>query len=352
MSSCVPVIGILKVSSGDIFIRGQFLTTESKILYKHTCSFTNVASSLDSTISICDTQKNLFIFSQDSESSITLLHSFKVKKCPTAVQLFDNNSGNGSPDLICYVADKFGHVHIYPPRPEFTSHVFLSDDEEESGEEDSDEELPAAKPELPEKEKAPLSKPILGHVSMLTAIAVSPSFIVTGDRDEKIRVTDRLKPYLIHSVLLHHGTFISDLLFYKENMLISADGNGILCLWDLETFSLKREYPLGKTAIKEISLVNDSTIAVIFDQSNEISFVNCETLSVGQKSLPHPIITCNHGLISCQGDNSLYKIAVNNDGNFDLERACELFNLESTTTPFVPEPKGRLAKKLFNRKNK
>ena len=352
----VPVIGILKTTSStteNVFVRGQFLVTESKILYKHTCSFTDVSSSLDSTIAVCDTQKNLLIFSFADEGSLSLLYSFKIKKCPTAVKLFNNiqaaDGGEGK-DIMCYVADKFGHVYIYPPHPEFTSHVYLSEDEESS--EDEDEVNIKSVPEESEtKKRNDVSKPILGHVSMLTALVVSPSFVITGDRDEKIRVTDRLKPYIIHTLLLHHRTFVSDLLLVSEDLLISGDGNGTLCFWDLKSFSLKKELQIEQAVIQKLSSVNDSIIAVVLDQSCRLVFVNCENYRVDNVMLTSPILACNCGLISCSADSSLYKIAIR-DGVINVEKAFDLMELEceNCMLPFNPEPKSRLAKKVFTKK--
>ena len=45
-------------------------------------------------------------------------------------------------------------------------------------------------------------KPILGHVSMLLSIAANKKFILSADRDEKIKVSLLDKPFVIHGYLL------------------------------------------------------------------------------------------------------------------------------------------------------
>ncbi|XP_053560584.1 tRNA (guanine-N(7)-)-methyltransferase non-catalytic subunit wdr4-like [Bombina bombina] len=79
----------------------------------------------------------------------------------------------------------------------------------------------------------------LGHLSMLLDVVVSPDgrHIITGDRDEKIRVSRVDAPHVISSFCLGHEEFVSQLLPLPGNrkLLLSGSGDGSLRLWEYET---------------------------------------------------------------------------------------------------------------------
>ena len=73
---------------------------------------------------------------------------------------------------------------------------------------------------------------IIGHISLLTCMLVLTDYIVTADRDEKIRITHRKRPWIIDQFLLGHKEYVSKLLFIeKENLLISAGGDEEIFVW-------------------------------------------------------------------------------------------------------------------------
>ncbi|XP_066563187.1 tRNA (guanine-N(7)-)-methyltransferase non-catalytic subunit wdr4 isoform X2 [Amia ocellicauda] len=79
----------------------------------------------------------------------------------------------------------------------------------------------------------------LGHLSMLLSVAVSPDgkYIITADRDEKIRVSLLKAPYDIQSFCLGHREFVSSVFVppHHPHWLISGSGDGTLRLWDIES---------------------------------------------------------------------------------------------------------------------
>ncbi|XP_024415688.1 tRNA (guanine-N(7)-)-methyltransferase non-catalytic subunit WDR4 isoform X2 [Desmodus rotundus] len=76
----------------------------------------------------------------------------------------------------------------------------------------------------------------LGHLSMLLDVAVSPDdcYILTADRDEKIRVSWALAPHNIEAFCLGHTEFVSRIFVVPDHpeLLLSSSGDRTLRLWE------------------------------------------------------------------------------------------------------------------------
>lgn len=76
----------------------------------------------------------------------------------------------------------------------------------------------------------------LGHLSMLLDVALSPDdrFVLTADRDEKIRVSWAAAPHCIESFCLGHTEFVSRILVVPghPDLLLSSSGDCTLRLWE------------------------------------------------------------------------------------------------------------------------
>lgn len=76
----------------------------------------------------------------------------------------------------------------------------------------------------------------LGHNSMLTGALVTDdeSYIITCDRDEKIRVSNYPNVYNIESYCLGHEQFVSDISFLPadKRILLSSSGDGTVRFWN------------------------------------------------------------------------------------------------------------------------
>ncbi|CAI9621836.1 unnamed protein product, partial [Staurois parvus] len=79
----------------------------------------------------------------------------------------------------------------------------------------------------------------LGHLSMLLDLVVTPDgrYIITCDRDEKIRVSLWGAPHVISSFCLGHTEFVSQLLVLPgpDNMLLSGSGDETVRLWKYQS---------------------------------------------------------------------------------------------------------------------
>jgi len=82
-----------------------------------------------------------------------------------------------------------------------------------------------------EKEKE--GELLLGHLSMLLdlRITLDSKFVITADRDEKIRVSKFPNSYNIHNYCLGHGDFVTSLGILSEDLLLSGSGDGTVRVW-------------------------------------------------------------------------------------------------------------------------
>lgn len=79
----------------------------------------------------------------------------------------------------------------------------------------------------------------MGHLSMVLAVTMTPNdkYVITADRDEKIRVSHLRSPYNIQSFCLGHQQFVSALLVPSghPHWLLSGSGDGTMKLWEYES---------------------------------------------------------------------------------------------------------------------
>jgi len=121
---------------------------------------------------------------------------------------------------------------------------------------------------------------LLGHVSMLTDILLSKDekYVITSDRDEKIRVTRYPKTYIIHNFCLGHKEYISKMKFIpnNNNLLLSGGGDDYLYLWDYINAEIIQTINI-KELIDEIIKKNNLTVIDSYNVK-EISTYSKENL--------------------------------------------------------------------------
>ncbi|KAI0008539.1 hypothetical protein F4779DRAFT_618524 [Xylariaceae sp. FL0662B] len=98
-------------------------------------------------------------------------------------------------------------------------------------------------------------EPVLGHVSMLTAVVVATAgagaggrpYIVTADRDEHVRVSRGLpQAHVVEAYCLGHGAFVSALVVPRSrpDTLVSGGGDDALFVWDWRAGRLRSKADL------------------------------------------------------------------------------------------------------------
>lgn len=166
-------------------------------------------------IGTTDSDKSVLIFGIDftnTDNCLTLIKRQVCPKRPCAVSTTID-------DKYVVVADKFGDVYS----------IVLD-----------------AADSVDEKSLSP----ILGHVSMLSDVLItqhnSKQFILTGDRDEHIRVSNYPKSYVIKQWLFGHREFVSSLHIpdFNPELLISGGGDEFFCIWKWHKCELLAKVPL------------------------------------------------------------------------------------------------------------
>ncbi|KAI8900816.1 WD40-repeat-containing domain protein [Globomyces pollinis-pini] len=133
----------------------------------------------------------------------------------------------------------------------------------------------------------PSVKPLLllGHVSILTDMAWSldSQYLLTADRDEKIRVNHYPATYDIHQFCLGHTEFVSKLIVLPgppnvkqsammkgvHNLLISGGGDDFLCVWDYETGKLLQKLDFVKSTGLELGELKPSVTCLRYHQGTQ-----------------------------------------------------------------------------------
>nr|CAD2124860.1 unnamed protein product [Meloidogyne enterolobii] len=99
---------------------------------------------------------------------------------------------------------------------------------------------------------------LLGHFSMLLDFCISPNgkFVLTADRDEKIRISRFPQAYVIEGFCFGHSSFVKSIAFYGDNKLISGGGDSIIYVWDLNLFKcISTSCKVSETAIRKVGVV-------------------------------------------------------------------------------------------------
>lgn len=159
--------------------------------------------------------------------------------------------------------------------------------------------------------KEPLQEPQLqlGHLSMVLDVTMSldDRFIVTCDRDEKIRVSLLKSPYNIQSFCLGHQQFVSALLIPagSSHSLLSGSGDGTVKLWDfisggrLQSVDLREQFKPEEegqrlTVSRMVSSPDGRHLAVQCEKVMGIQLFRLEQSEGGATLRPHSLLPFTH----------------------------------------------------------
>lgn len=107
---------------------------------------------------------------------------------------------------------------------------------------------------------------LLGHLFSLTDVTIITSqdyqdirYIISADRDEKIRITNYPKTHKIERYGFGHEHFIRRLIAVDETSFISIDQEDTVCLWNLENLK----------SMKDTDVLRPSKIVTLSEKSNK-----------------------------------------------------------------------------------
>ena len=203
------------------------------------CSVIAVASSSSqkNSLAVADSQKRIFIYSLESGISL-------VKEGSTDRKVASFAFANHSTTLL--ILDRTGDIFIW-------------------------------KNYLDSKEQPKL---LLGHLSVILdmKLTCNDKYVLTCDRDEKIRVSHFPNGYNIQSYCLGHKQFVSHLEPVDEETLLSASGDGTIRMWNLASGNQIASYDCN-LPIKRTLLLGSSIIVVFYLEKF------CHLLEIGDKSI-------------------------------------------------------------------
>lgn len=172
---------------------------------------------------------------------------------------------------------------------------------------------------------------LLGHRSVILDLILSNcgKYIITCDRDEKIRVSHYPNCYNIVSYCLGHSEFVTKIKMWNDNILVSASGDGTVRFWH---FKEGTEINLLDTN----AYVNDKEILEKFAsrfEKTEISALPVSDLDIHRGEENYLAVSiCGCDLIQLYKVNSenlscmyLTKLDINKSFRFSLSNNLYIF---------------------------
>jgi tRNA (guanine-N(7)-)-methyltransferase subunit TRM82 len=89
---------------------------------------------------------------------------------------------------------------------------------------------------------------LLGHLSLISDMLIGDAYLITADRDEKIRISRLNAPYVIESFCLGHVQFVSKLSWLdRSGLLVSGGGDMNLMVWEVISGTCLTSMNMGET---------------------------------------------------------------------------------------------------------
>jgi len=184
---------------------------------KKICVTAGAVSAEGQYVAVCDDSKTLSVWKREGPGlNLIGTHSLATRS--------DHVTFTSDPTCTeVIVSDKSGDVIRFPLTPDAKD--LRHQDENQSSNGDGQGEGGGG------------GEVVLGHLSMLLGTEISPcgKYILTADRDEKLRVSHWPNAYNIHGYCLGHTEFVSGLRILGTrvpNVAVTASGDGSLRTWN------------------------------------------------------------------------------------------------------------------------
>jgi len=208
--------------------------------------------------------------------------------------------------------------------------------------------LASSDPPADEKDGSEL---ILGHLSMLLDLRVTSDdkYILTSDRDEKIRVSYLSHPYVIKSYCLSHTKLVSSMVLINDGLLVSSSADGSIRSWDflngkqLSVVNMSSNSECKDTSIISQVVHHNGTLCFISEKERLLSFLQVDQngiLSDLQKIqtefLPKRVSFNESGLLIISDDIKPIRVYERNAEKIFQEKELRSFtDLYSSMTSFL-----------------
>ncbi|KYQ91974.1 WD40 repeat-containing protein [Tieghemostelium lacteum] len=270
----------------------QFLTIDAT--QQHQLILSSIEFQKDNTLITTSHDRHIKIWEINNElTSIKLVKSFNTNKKIIYTALSDKDE--------ILVADKCGDVLQYSLVDDSKNHIVDLTVNKQS------------KQDLREQDK----NLILGHYSSITDIRFSRDFkyLLTSDRDEKIRVSNYPNAYDIEVFCLASEKYVTKLLMplNKPSLMISGSGDGHLYLWNwlegkvlqkLDLNSLSKDATVipqhynSNTNLLAVSIENFNIIQFYQLSENQLTLSQSLTLPVGSQPISIDLVGKDQYLVS------------------------------------------------------
>ncbi|CAG9534983.1 unnamed protein product [Cercopithifilaria johnstoni] len=156
---------------------------------------------------------------------------------------------------------------------------------------------------------------LLGHVSIVLDIDISSDrrFLISADRDEKIRISRYPECYVIHRFCLGHCSYVNSIQS-EGTLLFSSGGDGTLRVWDMEDGKQIAQCDcFEKKAIRRCRMIPNSSskdikLVVIFEYCKIAQIV---TFIHEDNDFKIECLTCSDFILDIVvGDNGIFVFGI------------------------------------------
>ncbi|XP_014366784.2 tRNA (guanine-N(7)-)-methyltransferase non-catalytic subunit wuho [Papilio machaon] len=166
---------------------------------------------------------------------------------------------------------------------------------------------------------------LLGHLSLLlNVLQTSDSkFIISSDRDEKIRVSCYPNTYNIHTYCLGHTEFVNHLEFlpHDNKYLTSTSGDGTIRCWDYVTGKMHH-------SIDTFLDINDETLKSDFAKVMIEEGIEVKSLPIVHYAITKIDESCSILAIAVYNFNKILVYSLNTDNKSLKHRLLEKIDVE------------------------